>query len=1097
MNFSSALRLLRRRTKSKEERGALEKFVNAMPGIPEAYYERESRLPIVMTRRVARWNGVILNLILAGAFCAFMVFYTMNQKITEVEIGTELTRDGWSCRPLQKDKFYGFNYTRAECEANLVELKKTDIECLRHDLFSFVCYWYFNPLGPNQTFPGIEPSLDFFPEVEWNDIGAEVRSKYPEAGSGSNLLYLYPSHLGSKVGYSITGQLNYEHNQELFGRKVNLTATDRDMMMELMEKMIEKKGDLCRFTELNLPYQCERTIDMPLLERLSLANGNATLIHAFLASVVVFVLKKINRANGPSVDGDEKGQTVEENPVREHWVKKLPLPEKFYDQEEELEFIARPLWIGFFTVVGHLLLACGFVGLMIFYSLPEYSGRTESLISKIPKVSAKERCEALPEEEKLEYSTFDACVASYEKEFSKHASVSDYDVCKPLQADEFYGVYYEYESCIASFEDETRILQSDEPNIIYEVRLDDQLCEWMEWNPPDDWDGVQELPCHNLYATATITPFNSSVSKVGFDWDRYLPPGYRVSSDLLNVTTLSAQERCHALPEEEKMEHSSFEDCVLFFLYEGSKEESTPTYMETELIDHTTVNYIYDYITFWKKIEYITKSSRDAWLESGVWTAEEKDALHTEFKKIRGEIDVKRFCEFTLANSPYVCTKVLLPDVLTRISLSYALSTLVYGFVVALFAAILKKRSEISKEVETLEKPPSKHIWYSKMPLPEKFFVQEEMELLSKPRIIAVSFVFVGFVGLAAFFGFVGYYLDPKRHVTSIAIQSLPKKEGFTCAPLRKDPHYGISDTYEDCQSTLARPTEANIHWDSLYKYGSYWGGLLPFGPFGTSSSSAYKYDGESLDFACCSDFPVGSFEHGFCRVMYDKVPWILAFNVTQTCDKDKTSSSARNSSSVPVDRQLRQMLGKFTKTNSTEVLKKSTRTIRRKKRQERSKSNSTRVSHVREVRNATGDYDYSDYNPGDYEYEYEYEYEYDYEELGFEAMTYIKFFPIVRDNGIWFDNFPYSSQAYPTDRLQEILEANKPGIVEVFQAVYDLLDPAEVCKFALENAPYSCTQTKALSPATIVSLSFSNAGLVYAFAAMVVATVIKRSSRS
>ena len=154
-------------------------------------------------------------------------------------------------------------------------------------------------------------------------------------------------------------------------------------------------------------------------------------------------------------------------------------------------------------------------------------------------------------------------------------------------------------------------------------------------------------------------------------------------------------------------------------------------------------------------------------------------------------------------------------------------------------------------------------------------------------------------------------------------------------------------------------------------------------------------------------------------------------------------------------------------------------------------------MSHVREVRNATGDYDYSDYNPGDYEYEYEYEYEYDYEELGFEAMTYIKFFPIVRDNGIWFANFPYSSQAYPTDRLQEILEANKPGIVEVFQAVYDLLDPAEVCKFALENAPYSCTQTKALSPATIVSLSFSNAGLVYAFAAMVVATVIKRSSRS
>ena len=113
------------------------------------------------------------------------------------------------------------------------------------------------------------------------------------------------------------------------------------------------------------------------------------------------------------------------------------------------------------------------------------------------------------------------------------------------------------------------------------------------------------------------------------------------------------------------------------------------------------------------------------------------------------------------------------------------------------------------------------------------------------------------------------------------------------------------------------------------------------------------------------------------------------------------------------------------------------------------------------------------------------------------EEFEYIIYYPIIRDNGIWFAGFPFPSQANPSDRLQEILEANKPGIVEVFQAVYDLLDPAEVCKFALENAPYSCTQTKALSPATIVSLSFSNAGLVYAFAAMVVGTVIKRSSRS
>jgi hypothetical protein len=938
MDFSSALRLLRRRTKSKEERGALEKFVNAMPGIPEAYYERESRLPIVMTRRVARWNGAILNLILAGAFCAFMVFYTMNQKITEVEIGTEIARDGWSCRPLAKDKFYGFNYTRAECEANLVELKKTDIECLYDEMFLMnACEWYYNPMGPNQTLPGIEPSLDFFGRGEWLKLGSEIANKYPETGRNLETLAIYRN--GNKVGYSIWGipwPEEYVHDQELFGRKLNLTATDRDMMFELMEKVIEKKGDLCRFTELNLPYQCERTIDMPLLERLSLANGNATLIHAFLASVVVFVLKKMNRANGPSVDGDEKGQTVEENPVREHWVKKLPLPEKFYDQEEELEFIARPLWIGFFTIVGHLLLACGFVGLMIFYSLPEYSGRTESLISKIPKVSARENCEALPEEEKLQYSTFDACVASYEKEFSKHASVSDYDVCKPLQADEFYGVYYDYESCIASFEDETRILQSDEPNIVYEVKSEDEFCD----SPPEDWDQTQELPCYSLAATATITPFNSSVSKVGFDWDWYLPPGYQVSSDLLNV--------------------------------------SSPMY-DTELINRFSVNDVYNYITFRKMIKnpedefinpgYITKSSRDDWLESGVWTAEEKDALHTEFKKIRGEINVKRFCEFTLANSPYVCTKVLLPDVLTRISLSYALSTLVYGFVVALFAAILKKRSEISKEVETLEKPPSKHIWYSKMPLPEKFFVQEEMELLSKPRIIAVSFIMVGFVGLVAFFGFVGYYLDPKRHVTSIAIQSLPKKEGFTCAPLQDDPHYGSSDTYEDCQSTLVRPTEANIRWDLLYTDGEFSGGDLPFVPFGTSSSGAYKYEGETFKMACCSDFPVGSFDHGLCRAMYDKIAWVSAFGITEACDEGEMSPFARNSSSVPVDRQLRRVLGKFTKTNSTEVLKKSTRTIRRKKRQERSKSNSTRVSNAREVRNATGDYDYSDYNPGDYDY--------------------------------------------------------------------------------------------------------------------------------
>lgn len=209
-------------------------------------------------------------------------------------------------------------------------------------------------------------------------------------------------------------------------------------------------------------------------------------------------------------------------------------------------------------------------------------------------------------------------------------------------------------------------------------------------------------------------------------------------------------------------------------------------------------------------------------------------------------------CDFTKDNPPYQCTKSEPPGALSRLSFAYGNAKTI--FVILWFGAVLlvKRRDEMLDPAQSriIKTRSPMRVWSSRLPLPEKFYVQGDLDLISYPKPTLYAFLAVVMAALAALAALVPYYAA--QTVKEIAIEAVAEKDGFTCAPLNNDAWYGKNWSYEECLTKLVHPSTLDQFADfdmnaggspfTAYDYDEYKSfHVIRFRPFG-NDVQGYKY---------------------------------------------------------------------------------------------------------------------------------------------------------------------------------------------------------------------------------------------------------------
>jgi hypothetical protein len=690
------------------------------PIVPEYFYDRADAIPTIARVGIVATASSFVYAVVLIAFAAAMWYYQLSaQHVTDVIVGSRTSISGYDCKPVAADSYYRLGYTVAECPAYVREVT--------FDNFVFEnSKYYFHPFGGSQ-----------YKELLWpkepNARKAELDTLSCTAASGGHTLD------PERSDYTSDDKGIYV---EAGSATVASSAADKQLVVDCFNKIInfvyadvdgDGVGDVCDFAASNLPYTCEKTEQMPWVQIISLANGNAALLFTILIGVVSYILRDKRKFD--------------------HWVKKLPLWTEFYDEPKEIKFISSDATIAFVAICIAVLTLGTFAGFFAMYSQSEYNLK-ETIITS--------------EWEKSGYT------------------------CTPLTQDDMgYGLTWDYATCLAN-------VQAPSTSTI-------------------DFTSQTNTGPVGTGATNTYTRFDAKWQP----FKAYTTEG--VESKMWENYTKPALATTYG-----------YDSWGIENWATGGQEYGTRS-----LVNSAGQSARISYFE-------VTAGATFSWTDANKANA-------VEVWKLLADDLGDNVCLWAKENAPYECVKDETLDVMTRASLSFTFAQLV--FVVLSFTAALVIKSSRSKRrtpapARTLPEkppPPPEKTYQGRVPLPEKMYVEQVMDLIAPPSFILGMF-FVIVVALEVVFAvMMWYYLTFTW--TEVVIESTNyQKSGYTCRPAQREISWYEQDwTYEECVAKLQVPTTANTGLDDFTVLPASWtssaaaASITPDGPENYNNAGKYE----------------------------------------------------------------------------------------------------------------------------------------------------------------------------------------------------------------------------------------------------------------
>ena len=87
---------------------------------PEQFYEREEDLEPIASDLMVSITSIIIFILCAAAFGYTFVFFSdPSQDTVDRIVSAQTAIEGYTCKPMGPDKWYGLNWTHAECTEKL------------------------------------------------------------------------------------------------------------------------------------------------------------------------------------------------------------------------------------------------------------------------------------------------------------------------------------------------------------------------------------------------------------------------------------------------------------------------------------------------------------------------------------------------------------------------------------------------------------------------------------------------------------------------------------------------------------------------------------------------------------------------------------------------------------------------------------------------------------------------------------------------------------------------------------------------------------------------------------------------------------------
>ena len=232
--------------------------------LPDTFFSIKHQLRPIAPLRLSVPSAVVIYLLTLGGFVGCWIFYSLpNPPVTTTVIQSEWQKEGYVCKPLQKDSVYGQMWSYDECKKNFrgpstISLEKYSINQLEGSNI-----WKYTPFS----------TID----VEARFIGTEDKD--------CNWLRSYCS-------TSLYSCYNAA------GGKWPLQTSDAQLATSCFKKLLNDYH-VCNVFKENAPFQCtktEITYKSPL-EILSLSIANTQLLFGVLTAFCAYVFYKLMKKN--------------------------------------------------------------------------------------------------------------------------------------------------------------------------------------------------------------------------------------------------------------------------------------------------------------------------------------------------------------------------------------------------------------------------------------------------------------------------------------------------------------------------------------------------------------------------------------------------------------------------------------------------------------------------------------------------------------------------------------------------------------------------------------------------------------------------------
>ena len=142
-----------------------------------------------------------------------------------------------------------------------------------------------------------------------------------------------------------------------------------------------------------------------------------------------------------------------------------------------------------------------------------------------------------------------------------------------------------------------------------------------------------------------------------------------------------------------------------------------------------------------------------------------------------------KLCDYTKEQGPYQCIEnwygLDVNNLLNSLALAFGLAQLIYAIQSYLAVIFIAERNRMSTQPIRSLKP--ERTWLSRIPVPEKFYELNALDLISKPSIVLAAFMGMVVVGALAFY--FTYVIYDAQRFTDTATVDRYELDGYTCKP--------------------------------------------------------------------------------------------------------------------------------------------------------------------------------------------------------------------------------------------------------------------------------------------------------------------------